>query len=358
MIEILNSVAKHMKIDFEEITSKVNHRGEKGTIREEDFMTYMRQFIPERYKMSKGEIVCAGEKHSRQIDCIIYDALNTPILINKESSKIIPIESVYITIEIKSYLNKGSLKECVDNIKSVRILPKNPITKHYSCVSGFVFAYTSDSLETILEHLKEYNNEVNFMHQISAICVLDKGLIVNVDKRNIKNICLLPTANSIPIIAKNSEDSTLLLFYLILMQHLNSSIISPADLIQYAKVADLYYISLRANISEFSKGAYKGAYYDGYDLELVNQIRGGIDLMKKFEKSIVDIQEIKEFLEKYLSLFLKLYNNKVSKAIVCEIELNRTEILQIVNKENLTEKTKEIYSSYLKTKKFGMEVYN
>lgn len=353
MIDILNSVARHMKIDFEEISSKVNHRGEKGTIREEDFMTYMRQFIPLRYNMTKGEIVCAGEKHSRQIDCIIYDALNTPILINRESSKVIPIESVYITIEVKSYLNKDSLKECVENIKSVRRLPKNPITKHHSYVSGYVFAYTSDSLEIILKHLNNYNKEVDSMHQISCICVLDKGLIVNVDKRNIKNISQLPTANTIPIIAKNSEDSTLLLFYLILMQYLNSTIISPADLIQYAKVADLYKISLETNLSELPQGSY----YDGYDLELVKQIHGGLDLMKRFEKDTVDIYEIKEFLEKYIPLNLKLHKNKVSKVIVCEIELNENEILQIVNEENLTDKTKEIYSSYLRTKKFGIEVY-
>lgn len=77
-------------------------------------------------------------------------------------------------------------------------MPKNPITKHHSYVSGYVFANTSDSLEIILKHLNNYNKE----------------------------------ANTIPIIAKNLEDSTLLLFYLILMQYLNSTIISPADLIQ------------------------------------------------------------------------------------------------------------------------------
>lgn len=351
MISILNSVAKHMKIDFEEISSKVNHRGEKGTIREEDFMNYMRQFIPARYNMTKGEIVCAGEKHSRQIDCIIYDGLNTPILIDRESSKIIPIESVFITIEIKSYLNKESLKECIENIKSVRKLPKNPITTHFSYVGGFVFAYTSDSLDTILEHFKEYNKGVEHSQQISAICVLDKGLIVNVEKANIMNISLLPTKSTIPIIAKNTDDSTLLLFYLLIMQYLNQTIVSPPDLIQYAKTAGLYNIDLQTNIFKLPEGVS----YDGIDMELIKEFYKVNELMKKFNEEIASIEQIESFIGKYIPLLFKLCKNKELNFIICGLHFSYNNILEILNKDSFKDIIEKIYEKYLEMKSINIE---
>ena len=52
--DILMSVSKKMQIDFEGITSKIQHNGEKGTARENILEEYLKCYIPEKYCFSKG----------------------------------------------------------------------------------------------------------------------------------------------------------------------------------------------------------------------------------------------------------------------------------------------------------------
>ena len=56
-------------------------------------------------------------KQSRQQDFFVYDAFNSPAFLQTESSCIIPVESVYAIIEIKSTLNKETLRQSIENIK-------------------------------------------------------------------------------------------------------------------------------------------------------------------------------------------------------------------------------------------------
>lgn len=240
IVNSLKAAAKKMMIDFEDVTSQLEHKGEQGTSREEIFSTYLRKYIPRRYEFSRGAIMDLSGKQSKQQDLILHDALSSPILMNMDSTKIIPIESVFATVEIKSSLNKARLFECVENIKSVRALPKHPITPFVSPTAGFVFAYTSDtSLETLLDNLIEFNRQVESSYQISVICVLDKGLIVNVPKQGLNKMEILPSDNTARAIIVNHVENNLIMFYLILMQFLNSTVITPPDLFKYVEKEEL-----------------------------------------------------------------------------------------------------------------------
>ena len=46
--DILMSVSKKMQIDFEGITSKIQHNGEKGTARENILEEYLKCYIPRK----------------------------------------------------------------------------------------------------------------------------------------------------------------------------------------------------------------------------------------------------------------------------------------------------------------------
>ena len=51
--DILMSVSKKMQIDFEGITSKIQHNGEKGTARENILEEYLKCYIPENIVFRK-----------------------------------------------------------------------------------------------------------------------------------------------------------------------------------------------------------------------------------------------------------------------------------------------------------------
>lgn len=237
--DIFCSVSKKMQIDFEEITSKIQHNGEKGTARENILQEYLKSYIPEKYSFSKGTIVDCKDVQSKQIDIIIHDKFLTPYLVDMNDTKIIPIESVYGVIEVKSTLSKDELRKCVKNIESVRKLQKKTISDYNFPTAGMVFAYNSDaSLEAIYKNLNELSEDVDIDKRISCVCVLNKGVIIPVDKNGLRNVTLFPNVNTVYGIFNNTDDA-LLLFYLILSQILNSITIFPPDMVAYAQSTDL-----------------------------------------------------------------------------------------------------------------------
>ncbi|MEF7439957.1 DUF6602 domain-containing protein [Paenibacillus lautus] len=240
----IQTAAKKMMIDFEELTSQIKHTGERGTSREELLIRYLKGYFPLKFSLGRGAIIDSRGYQSNQQDCIIYDSFNSPILLDMETTQMIPIESVYATIEVKSSLNKTELLKCVNNIKSVRELPKHPIYPINSNTAGFVFAFTSDtSIETLLGNLIDFNKEIEVGNQISIICILDKGLIIHVNKAGLRDFVLIPNQDSTPVIIENSVELNLMLFYLFLMQYLNLEQVSSPNLFKYADHDDILKIN-------------------------------------------------------------------------------------------------------------------
>ena len=247
----LEDIAKKLKIDFDGVTKQIEHNGVKGSAREDLLKEYLRNLLPDKYSISSGIIIDFNQNQSKQQDFIIHDALNCPSFFKTNSNTILPIESVYATIEIKSSLNYDTLKQCVENIESVRKLNKLPnrniISNEYNeqYPLGFVFAYSSDnSLEQIQKRLFELNKNVDGRHQISIICVLDKGLIFNVYKDNLTNFTIIPTNDTILARSDSDIENSLYSFYLFLLQYLDSVYIQVPNLIEYAKKNNSFKVSL------------------------------------------------------------------------------------------------------------------
>lgn len=87
--------------------------------------------------------------------------------------------------------------------------------------------------EFIIRH-NELSEDVEVDKRISCICVLNKGVILPVNKNGLTNVSLLPDENTVYGIFNNANDA-LLLFYLILTQILNSITIFPPDMVAYAQ---------------------------------------------------------------------------------------------------------------------------
>lgn len=307
----LMDMAKKLKIDFDGITSKIEHNGQKGDIREELLKDSLTQFLPQKYSIGNGIIVDSNQSQSKQQDFIIYDRFNSPLMLKKQTMQVVPIESVYCTIEIKSTLTKSELEKCVANIKSVRALEKvclqtSPIIyENANNTIGFVFAYTSDSsLDTIYENLVEMNKSIEPHHQISGICVLDKGLILNVSKNGMNQLELYPNVNTTLCCSDNPLENNLYLFYLLVLQHLNISRLVPPDLIKYADKQNAFNIRPHMKIDllpdDGKVNVMEGLTFDVKDVKKINEINSR--MVPFFNGSLNKEEEEKNIVENIIPM--------------------------------------------------------
>jgi hypothetical protein len=92
----------------------------------------------------------------------------------------------------------------------------------------FIFAYESDSLDSLLAHLHALNGSQPIDKQIDCVCVLDKGLLVHAGPDGLQPIPMPNTA----MIAKTSPKA-LLTFYALLAHLLGQATTEPMALHPY-----------------------------------------------------------------------------------------------------------------------------
>ena len=162
------------RLDAEYNMSKiVQHSASKGALREFLLKEIIRPFLPKRYGLCNGECFDSHDGRSKQLDIIVYDDLFS-YAIPMGDYFMMPFESAYGEIEVKSKLNKNTFFQSIDNIASFKslkkekpsdcqILPnislkvegitwnKSGFTKPF----GVIFAYDSVEPKTILNYFHE-----------------------------------------------------------------------------------------------------------------------------------------------------------------------------------------------------------
>lgn len=186
--ELFSSIESTMLARFKE-SGFIQHNGDKGENREELLVNFLKEHLPKRYGVVKGEVITKEGKRSHAIDIIIYDTVNCPILYAGKTA-IVPIEGVYGIIEVKSTLSKTEFDDAASKIEAFKKLAprdlgiietREYVTLHrasrpFGVVFGFQLAKNSlDSLEkNWLAQCKEVH-DVNFF--CNLICVLGSGVL-------------------------------------------------------------------------------------------------------------------------------------------------------------------------------------
>jgi len=127
MLEALEKHGKTLRSEFEEATT-IEHGGERGRRREKSVADYIRKFLPEGYGIGDGEIFSADGKVSRQEDIILYDKIWSVAITVPNGPLLVPCESVYGVIEVKSTLNTRELKDAVAKIASLKCMKREEAT--------------------------------------------------------------------------------------------------------------------------------------------------------------------------------------------------------------------------------------
>ncbi len=245
---IFKGLSKKLEADFELLSNQLSHSLSKGEAREFVLKELLRQYLPARLGVEKGFVISSisSEASSKQIDIIIYDKLNTPVLYGAENMRIFPVEGVYAVIEVKSYLNENNLRESIENVRSVKAMTKNafvppsgPIINHFNLygkqtqyfpVLGFVFAYTSIiDFSKLKNVIVKSDDMIRLEMNIDSVCVLSSLIIANAFQD--KNVVVNKEPNTSRCFVRTSD--SLLMFYFLLMHVLPQTSMLPIRIRDY-----------------------------------------------------------------------------------------------------------------------------
>jgi len=247
--KIFQGLNQKLWADFEFLSSQLSHSLSTGEAREFVLKELLRQYLPAKLGVEKGIIISSAENEfpSKQIDIIIYDKLNTPVLYNAENLRIFPIEGVYAVIEVKSNLNSTTLKNAIDNIRSVKKMTKKAFVEQkgaiidtvnlygkewrYFPVTGFIFSYIGiKDIKLLKDELEQNDDLENLENNIDTICILNNSVITNQDKNGM--IVATKEPGTRRGFIKTSD--SLLLFYLLMMHVLPQTWMRPIKMTEYA----------------------------------------------------------------------------------------------------------------------------
>lgn len=167
----------------------VLHSGDKGENREEILREFLRDHLPDRFGVTKGEIITKDGSRSHSADIIIYDKLDCPVLF-KGKTNVIPIEGVYGIIEVKSRLSKEELVDASRKISSFKAMAPRDLavisTRDYVTVArpsrpfGMVIGcdLSGNSLNSLNENMLSFCSEIHDVNYFTnLVLVFNNGLL-------------------------------------------------------------------------------------------------------------------------------------------------------------------------------------
>jgi hypothetical protein len=233
----------------------------------------LRRKLPGFYYVGHGHIVDATWASSPQMDVVIADAANLPVLFKAENgTEYFPYEGVYAVGEIKStyYNSKKYVDTFVSNVWKIRStlqraeVPPNQVIPELRLSTNvdsrpyrnplFSFMLFVNSGDFNLDQLRPLYNTLPAFDLPNILCFLDKGVLVNTkiieetDGSMIAgDINITPGFgdwsgnNRWNFLQFNSSayPSSLTMLYGILMAHLESSVLSKPNMLDYINAGTL-----------------------------------------------------------------------------------------------------------------------
>ena len=125
-MNLLEAARRHVK--FVEggfgLSQLLSHNPTKGDVREGIVSDFLRKLLPACYGLGTGQVFSRDGRLSRQMDVVIYDTMYSLVFQQAREKLLIPCESVYGTVEIKTSLRTRDLQDAIQNSKSLHALKR------------------------------------------------------------------------------------------------------------------------------------------------------------------------------------------------------------------------------------------
>jgi hypothetical protein len=107
---------------FDKEKSRLIHAGEFGRLREGVSKNFIRFAVPRRLDIGTGFVMNHVGDVSTQVDLIVYDKIETPLVQDSENQCFYPVETACAVGEIKSVLKKDDFKIAINKLAKIKEL--------------------------------------------------------------------------------------------------------------------------------------------------------------------------------------------------------------------------------------------
>lgn len=98
------------------------HHGVRGDERAAALAKFLRERLPARFGVGKGEVIDYHDARSGQLDVVVFDSATcAPISIQAENV-LLPCEALYVVVEVKSVLSAEELRKSFRSAEKIRQL--------------------------------------------------------------------------------------------------------------------------------------------------------------------------------------------------------------------------------------------
>jgi len=195
--QIVEGIARQMRIDRELILAQIPHSGEMGGQLEESLRAFLRAYLPGKYQIGTGHVVGRyyypdkkeyQQDFSPQVDVVVFNRIDFAPLFNAPGYQIYPQEGVGVAIEVKATLDSEKLKAAVDNIQRVKVLSfTDGEAERDREIIGVIFAYNTrykqSKYPSVIHNVTAQVNQLDLTEAVDIICILDTGVAVRMDHR-------------------------------------------------------------------------------------------------------------------------------------------------------------------------------
>jgi hypothetical protein len=188
--ERFTAVAKRITADFEE-SKLTQHHGSRGTAREEILARFLELYVPGTAEVvHNAEIITAAGEISPQCDLVLVDR-NAPRLQDLRSHRIVPAESVFGVIEVKSRMTGPELIDSCRTISAIKQLSREaylteritpmlyrpPRFPKYP-IFGYAFAYSGIGMGSLRNRFSDWCHGNPRDRHPDGIWIADNGMLV------------------------------------------------------------------------------------------------------------------------------------------------------------------------------------
>lgn len=169
-----SGIGKWLQIQAQTFNRLIQHNGEMGRANELTVTDFLEKLLPENLGVSSGLLMGMDGVQSRQCDLVVHERHRHPRLFAQTSQFVYPVDTVVMTVEVKTTIDADEVASIGRQTASVRATKaaQNGRLSPFTCV--FAFA-TSASAETTLK----WFNTLTPTEQPDLVCIVGPGLLLS-----------------------------------------------------------------------------------------------------------------------------------------------------------------------------------
>jgi len=154
-------------------SNNLYHSGEYGTYRERVTKDFINLFIPQRLRINSGFVISEKSKPSKQTDIVIYDHNETPLIQTQKGQIFYPIETVASIGEIKSKIDRTTLKTSLNNLVEYKKM-REEIYAAFILYTKYPFDIIPNNANEPITKRQPFNPQTRWADQISTFLICEK----------------------------------------------------------------------------------------------------------------------------------------------------------------------------------------